>query len=439
MGKEIMKINIVTLGCALNQGDSLLIKQILEREGHSITDNLEEADAVIINTCTVRKESEEKSLKAIERAYKLNPKAKIIATGCMASAQPFTLKKRFPRITLVSPENILRISDVVASTKPIALLTPDNSKRKYVPTAKKGAIAIIPINDGCLGNCSFCITVRGRRRLLSREPRKIVEAIKRLVERERVYEIQLASQDSAVYGIDLRGRPLLPQLIMNIHDNVKGKYMLRIGMMNPDKVYPILDELIEAYRLPHTYKFLHLPVQSGDNKVLKIMNRGYTVEEYKEIISEFREKVPGITIATDIIVGHPGEDEEAFENTISLVKELEFERIHIARFTPRPLTLSARLKQVPDAIKKERSKKLTLLYEEIGKKKLSKFIGKRLRGVLVENWGFGAHKSYTARTDNYVSIVIQKRKDLSLGETLDIKITSATYYDLRGEPIYTFS
>jgi len=140
--------------------------------------------------------------------------------------------------------------------------------------------------------------------------------------------------------------------------------MIRIGMMNPEHLPRILDGLIEVLKSKRVYKFLHLPVQSGDNGVLKVMNRRYTVEEYSEMIKEIRLRIPSVNITTDIIVGHPGEDEEAFRNTLRLMEELRFERVHLAMYSIRPNTESARMRQVPDEVKKSRMRRANFLYEE---------------------------------------------------------------------------
>ncbi len=427
-----MKAYIATLGCALNQSDSYLMIQLLKEKNQEITNTPETADIIIVNTCTVRKDSEEKSIKTIYEAMRKNPRAKLIITGCMASAQPYTLLKYFPNAILISPENTSKITEAIGPRAKKVYLERNNEKRRLIPHFIKGAIATIPLNDGCLGECSYCITVRARRRLLSRSPRAIIETIRDLVVNKRVYEIQLASQDSAVYGIDITGKPLLPDLVRTIHEKIEGDYALRIGMMTPEWAGKILDDIIDIYRLPNTYKFLHLPLQSGDNRVLKAMNRQYTVEEYEEMIKEIRSKVPDITIATDIIVGHPGEDEAAFENTIKLIKTIRFERIHIAQYTPRPQTLSARLPQIPDPIKKKRSTVLSKLYEEIGYEYYKKYVGKTIDAVIVEDWGFGKKKSLTARTMNYISIVIPWNTKLQLGQKVKIHIDKATFFDLRG-------
>lgn len=223
---------------------------------------------------------------------------------------------------------------------------------------------------------------------------------------------------------------MLPILMEKLSE-IEGDFMIRVGMTNPDQLMHILDDFIEQLKKPRFFKFVHIPVQSGDDNVLKIMKRNYTVDEFRNLVREIRKKIPGVTIATDIIVGHPGEDEEAFRNTVRLVKELRFERVHIAQYTPRPRTLSAGLPQVPSPVKKERSKKLTELVEEIGLEKNSALIGSRVEALVVS---VGERGGLDAKMLNYTPVVISSG-EARVGEWKSIEIIEATWYDLRGKTI----
>jgi len=212
---------------------------------------------------------------------------------------------------------------------------------------------------------------------------------------------------------------------------VDGDFMVRVGMMNPQWLWKILDDLIEAIKHPKVYKFLHIPVQSGDNRVLRIMRRGYTVEEFEEMISEIRRKIPEITIATDIIVGHPGEDEEAFKNTLALMERARFDRVHLAQYSIRPLTEAAAMPQVPEPIKKRRSIEAQKLQEKIGLEIHREYIGKRVRVLTTEK---GLREGTTiARTTSYRQVVI--RGENPLGRWIDVEIEDATFFDLRAQPL----
>ena len=204
--------------------------------------------------------------------------------------------------------------------------------------------------------------------------------------------------------------------------------MVRIGMMNPDTAMDIIDDIIEAMKNPKVYKFLHLPVQSGSDKVLKIMNRRYTIDEYRSLIREVRKKIPGVTIATDIIVGHPGEDEEDFNATISLIKELEFDRIHIAQYSIRPNTLSASLPQVPSGVRKKRMRIIMRVMEEICLRKHMEYVGSMAEAIVTES---GCPRP-VARIFNYIPVVLENASNEVLGRRVQVNITNATFYDLRG-------
>jgi len=209
---------------------------------------------------------------------------------------------------------------------------------------------------------------------------------------------------------------------------IEGNYMIRIGMMTPELAFKQIDEILEIIKDKRVYKFLHLPVQSGDDRVLKLMNRKYTVDEYRELVKEIRDKIPIVNITTDIIIGHPGEDDEAFQNTINLIKEIKFERIHLAMYSIRPNTRSASMPQVPDSIKKERMKIANEVYEEVAYSVHSEYLGSN---ALVLTTELGRKGSIIGRTINYIPVVI---KDYDkLGEWINVKITEASFFDLRGK------
>lgn len=425
-----MRFYIETLGCALNRGDSNLMKMLLMKDGHEPTEDPLSADVIIVNTCAVRTDSEQKSLKKISGLKNKNQKARLVVAGCLAEINPYTILKKFPDAILISPYRVAEIAETVNNSEKLRLGFRWD-KRDLVPAVLDGVIGIVPINDGCTGDCSFCITKRARRILLSRPPHLVLNSVKELVE-AGAREIQLASQDAGAYGIDISGRKMLPELLEEIDRKVIGNYMLRVAMANPDTLIDILPRFVEAFKYDHIYKFAHIPLQSGDDEVLKLMNRKYTVEEFLEIIQTLKRNIPDITIATDIMVGHPGEDEQAFENTLKIVKMGYFDRIHIAQYTPRHFTLSARMNQISDGIKKERSKKLLELHESIVLEKMKRYVGKKLRGFIVER---GKRGSFIVRTENYLSIVVKNEGNWKLGDEVKVNITKATFFDLRGEII----
>jgi MiaB/RimO family radical SAM methylthiotransferase len=436
----MMKVYIETYGCALNKADSMLMISEIEKLGAYITDDIDDADAIIINTCVVRRETEERMiLRLKELREKYSNKKKIIVAGCLPSSRPATTREVIPEASLVSTSGINRIADAILSEKPVYIGFKEDQRdydRISIPksltqkTDHDKSISI-PIAQGCLSNCSFCITKIARPYFRSYQPKAILRAVEEAIE-YGFKEIELTAQDTAVYGFDLEKRFLLPDLVMEIAE-LPGDFMIRIGMMNPQWLDKIIDGLLEVYKHPKVFKFIHIPVQSGDNKVLKIMRRGYTVEEFIQYVKEFRNKIPEITIATDIIVGHPGEDEEAFENTLRLVKELMFDRIHIAQYSIRPLTEAASMPQIKEDIKKKRSSYLQKIQEEIGYNINKEYIGKRVKTLIIKR-GF-RENTLIGRSLSYKPVVIKETNENLLGSWIYVDIKEVTYFDLRGEII----
>ncbi len=429
-----MRVYIETYGCALNKADTSLMKALLQRCGCEVVSSVEDADVIIINTCTVRLDTEQRILKRLrelkEIARKVN--AKLVIAGCMVSAQPYMLHKFVPEASLISPQNIHRICEIVWSRKTEFLIKGERDTSK-LPLHIEGSVAIIPVAEGCLGNCAYCITKIARRRLKSYPPQLIVNAVRKAVKSGAV-EIDLTAQDTASYGLDLGpGGPRLPDLINEILRKVPGNYFIRVGMANPNTLEPILDDLIEILKEPRVFKYVHIPLQSASDRVLKVMRRKYTFDEFKYIIRRLRSRIPEVTIATDIIVGHPGEDEEAFRATLEAVKELMFDKVHLAQYTPRPRTEAAAMPQVPDPVKKRRSTILAKLIEEVGLTVNKQYVGSRAEAVLTH---LSFRGSVIGRLFNYKPVVLTDANPNLIGSQVHVLIQDATFYDLRGSLIH---
>jgi len=416
-----MRVYIETYGCALNRGDSAIMATVLSERGHKITENLNEAELVIINTCAVRLETEERMKQRIRELRRTGKR--LVVAGCLAGALPATVSALAPEASILGPQAVERIAEVVESPERQVIL--EGTKAVKVPRMFEGKIFIVPIADGCAGECSFCITKLARRKLRSYPMREIVEAVKEAVAKGAV-EVELTAQDTAAYGLDLGGKVRLPDLVEKVAE-IEGNFMVRVGMMTPEQAMSIVDGLVEALNMEKVYKFVHLPVQSGSDKVLKLMNRKYTIDEYKRLVKELRSKVPGLSVATDIIVGHPGEDEEDFQQTLDLMRELRFERIHLAMYSTRPNTVSAGLPQVPDSVKKERMKTAMGLYESIAYDIHSEYVGKTVEVLTTE---LGRKGSVIGRLRNYIPVVV--KNESSLGNWVKVVIEEASFYDLRG-------
>ena len=419
-----MKVYIESYGCAANMADSRLMVEILTEAGHEIVDSTDDANAIIINTCTVRLETEQRMVKRIKELTRLIEYGKkLIVAGCLAGAQPGLVKRISSKISMVSPSALERINDVVVSDHVVYMLKP--YPRFRLPKIVDGVKITIPIAEGCLGSCTYCIVKVARGPLRSYDMKAILKTVKEAVN-SGAKEIRLTAQDTASYGVD-KGWSL-PQLLQEICE-IEGEFMVRVGMMNPDTAMKILDDLIEAYKCKKIYKFLHLPVQSGDNRILKLMKRKYTVEDFKYIINMFRKVFPEIFIATDIIVGFPTESEEEFQNTCNLLLEVKPDKVHVARYTQRPHTKAAAMPQIPEKIKKIRSRIASKIALDIGLELNKRLIDRTLKCLVVD---VGARKGLEARTMNYKPVYFNGSQSL-IGSFVNLRIVDAGPFYLIGE------
>ncbi|MCS7118812.1 MAG: tRNA (N(6)-L-threonylcarbamoyladenosine(37)-C(2))-methylthiotransferase, partial [Archaeoglobaceae archaeon] len=287
----------------------------------------------------------------------------------------------------------------------------------------ENSIAIVSIAEGCVGRCSFCATKFARGKLRSFSISKILEEVEKAV-KLGFKEIQLTSQDTGCYGLD-KGDFLLSELLKGI-SRIEGDFRVRVGMMNPQHAKEQIERLLEAFESEKIYKFLHIPVQSGDNRVLEDMRRDHTVEDFLEVVDAFRSKFE-ITLATDIIVGYPTETEESFWKTHELIEEVKPDMVNITRFSKRKGTPAEKLKEIPGWIVKERSRKLTDLCVRIGLENNRKFIGKSLK-VLITSYG---KKWMLARTNSYRAVITTGK----LGEFKSVKIGTCRHNYLLDEEL----
>ncbi|RLI95151.1 MAG: hypothetical protein DRO90_00820 [Candidatus Altiarchaeales archaeon] len=418
-----MIIEIETYGCAMNRADSEAMRGLLEREGFNIGKN---GDILIVNTCTVKTPTERKIIKRLKKLEESG--RRVIVTGCLPAAYP-EISNEFKRFSFLG----MNIQDIVKAVKSIEngkrfVKISDGKCRLEMPRVRENPVVeIIPISHGCLGNCTYCITKEARGKLNSYPIDLILERAESAIA-EGVREIWLTSQDTGAYGIDKGIR--LPDLLGEI-SKIEGKFKIRIGMMNPNHALEILDELINAYRSDKIYKFLHIPVQSGNDRILRKMNRKYSVDDFRKIVLEFRENFPRITIATDVIAGFPGETEGEFRDTLKLINELKPDIVNISRFWPRPRTEAERMRTFPSRITKDRSRILTRLFRKIGLEKNKEWMGWRGEALVSESKKDG---SFCARNFSYKPIIIRSENDL-MGKFVNVKIREVTYFDLRGEII----
>lgn len=400
-----MNLYFESYGCTLNRGEAEKVKEIAVENGHVLVENIQNADIIIIFTCTVIETTERKMLKRLKEFSKLNKR--LIVAGCMANIQQKKVLEIVPNAEFLPPK---KLSDI------IWLIGKGEVIGKKVREVKKDCICIVPIANGCLGKCSYCITRLARGKLKSKGIEKISKDVRKAVD-NGLKEIQLTAQDTACYGKDI-GKSL-PELINNL-TKIEGKFCLRIGMMNPNTTLPILKELIETYENSKVFKFLHLPLQSGDNKILKLMKREYEVKDFENIINSFRKRFQNLTVSTDIIVGFPNESEENFQKSVEIIKKIKPDIVNITRFSPREKTPASKLKAPHGRTTKARSRILTKLRFEISREINEKLIGKVERVLITE---FGKKNTMIGRTKSYKQVVINNK--LKLGEFFDIRIIDA--------------
>lgn len=399
----------------MNQGEGLDMERKLASLGHEVVRSAEEADAVVINTCTVIQATE---LKIRRRLKQLDGLGKpLIVTGCMASVQAEDVAENFPGALIIPPAHYDRFEELVQG-----LIGSLESAAEQLITA--GSAFILPIAQGCLGNCTYCITRPARGSLSSYAPGELVARASEAIRSGR-REILVTAQDTGCFGLDIGTD--LPTLLESLAE-IEGEFRIRVGMMNPDSMASIQERLMEAYSHPTVYKFLHLPVQSGSDRILKAMGRGYSVDEFEELVARFRRSVPALTLSTDLIIGFPHETEVDHRLSLKLLSRLKPNIVNVTRFSARPGTIAGSMEgQVVSRIAKDRSREVTTLRFKIAAEKNVGRIGERVKALVSET---GKKGSMICRDDYYTPIVL--REEAPLGSFMDVSITSATPTHLFG-------
>ena len=354
-----MKIYLKTYGCQANIADSEKIAGLIQQASHTLVNAENRAELLIVNSCSVKNKTQSKILYYIEQQLKANKK--VFVGGCLPKT--INLRKKFSGLTSIFDTNsISKIQDIIE--KPKDVFSNKKENKLALPLSRKDKnIGVITISEGCLTNCNFCATKLARGNLSSCRIGDIKRSVKKAIN-EGCTTIYLTSQDNGCYGFDIKTS--LPELLKELV-SIPGNYKIRVGMLNPQYLKKILKPLIAAYNSEKILKFLHIPVQSGSNKVLKEMSRGHSAEDFINAAKIFRKNFPNITISTDIIIGYPTETGSDFQATIDLIKLTKPEVLNISKFSSRPRTRASRLKQLSSEIIKERSKEIHELYKKYKK------------------------------------------------------------------------
>ncbi|MBS7625610.1 tRNA (N(6)-L-threonylcarbamoyladenosine(37)-C(2))-methylthiotransferase [Candidatus Bathyarchaeota archaeon] len=423
-GKECCKndfktVYFETYGCASNKSDMEIMLAILEKSGYLEVESPEEATIIIVNTCAVKKVTEDRML---ERLRKLRRYRKpIIISGCLPRIDLDSIKKTVPDFSgIIDPTSISEVAEVAdavagGSVGEIRFSNKPQDKASLPKRRLNRLVEIIPISEGCLGECTYCCTRFARGRLYAYQPDKIVERVEEAVA-EGALEVQITAQDTACYKVDGYNLGTLLEKIVSID----GEFKVRVGMMNPDHASKIVYELIRAYRSPKVYKFLHIPVQSGSDRILGLMNRRYTVRDFVSLVETFRSEFPTISIATDLIVGFPGESWEDFESTVRLIETTSPDVINISKYAPRPGTEAAKMKQLESNVVASRSRRLSNLAARFILERNIRMIGVVEEINVIEK---NRRNSAFGRTHNYKKVMVGGER--FLGERLRVKVTSA--------------
>lgn len=404
-----MRFCIETYGCTANLGNSMDLRGALIAHGHQESDP-GNTDVIILNTCAVTSRTERDMLRRINELSG----RRLIVAGCLPAAIP-ELLEGFETVGVLDREGINRIIDALGRSE-------HPESERPISCLPGSLCGVVNISEGCLGACSYCIVKRARGALRSREPHEIENDVRRLVNSGAV-EIQLASQDAGAYGCDI-GRSL-PELL-DLLSNIDGAFMIRVGMMNPDSVLRILDGLLESYMSGKIYRFLHLPLQSGSDRVLEMMRRGYRSDDFVHIVNAFRSRFPEISLTTDVITGFPGETDQDFRMTEDVIRRTQPDKVNVTRFSRRPHTPAFTMYDMPDRIKKERSRRMTELWKEIALVRNIRYIGQELEVLVTEHGRAGTMKG---RTSNYTGVVIQGAS--SVGKWVRARATGATPFYIK--------
>ena len=417
------KIFVEAYGCSASFADSEMISGLILNGGHTLVDDSSESDLNVIVTCSVKDTTANKMMYRI-KSLKTKP---LIIAGCLPKAEKNTVEKFSGNASLLGPNSLGKTLQVINSTlsgqKQIALEDSDLSKVGLPKVRLNPAVGIVEIANGCMSECTFCQTKLSKGDLSSYRLGDIVRQVQTEI-KEGCKEVWLTSTDNGCYGFDIgTDLPTLVNAVVEIPED----FMIRVGMMNPMYMPRIKEKLIESYDNNKVFKFLHIPVQSGSDKVLHDMKRGHTAGTFREIVKKIKERFTEFTISTDIIVGFPSETEDDFQKTISLLDEIKPDVVNLSKYSARPGTDAAEWKQMDAAEVKRRSK---IVFEQISKlsmKSNQKWIGWKGKVLFDEKTDEGIK----GRNFAYKPISVEDK--VKIGQSHTVEIIDATVKRLVGK------
>ena len=425
-----MHVYVKSYGCSANLADGQVLAGCLTKAGYKLALSASTANVVIYNTCAVKGPTENRVIDALKR---ISPDKKVIVAGCLPLINFERLTREVRFNGAVGPSVGDKIVDivrrVVAGETVVDLDAAETAKpRLNLPKIRSNrVVSVLPVSYGCLGSCAYCCVVFARGRLRSYTVQEVTERVQEDLA-AGVKEFWVTSQDAACYGRDVDTNLAV---LLKALGTVEGDFHVRVGMMTPNLVTDILDELIVAFKSSRVFKFVHLPVQSGDDEVLRQMRRFYTVQDFRDVVDAFREAFPEVTLATDVICGFPGETRQAFGNTLNLISEVKPDIVNVSKFFARPRTLAAEIHNglVEPAEIKRRSSEAAKLVKQVSLEQNQRWIGWSGE-VIVDEKGKVAG-SWVGRNFAYKPVAVKSSANL-LGETLQVKVEKAFSTHLEG-------
>jgi len=418
-----MHVFVKSYGCSANMADGEVLAGCLAKAGYELAGSASEAAVVIYNTCAVKGPTENRVIETLKRAP---DGKKVIVAGCLPIINFERLCQEVRFDGAVGPAAGEEIADVVRRVMEGEKVVDLDSSLYAKPglslpqLRSNPVISVLPVSYGCLGSCAYCCVVFARGHLRSYTIKEVTERVRKDLA-AGAKEFWVTSQDTACYGRDVGTN--LAALLTALGD-VEGDFQVRVGMMTPNMVTDILDDLIEAFKNEKVFKFMHLPVQSGDDGVLKQMRRFYTIQDFREIVDAFRDAFPAATLATDVICGFPGENQEAFENTLKLIGDVKPDVVNVSKFFARPRTAAAEMRDafVKVGEIKRRSTAAAQLAKRISLERNQRWNG-WTGEILIDEKG-KVPNSWIGRNYSYKPITVKSPENL-LGKKLRVKVERA--------------
>lgn len=426
-GKQ--RVHVRTFGCPHNASDGEYMMGQLRDYGYTLVDSLEECDACVINSCTVKHPSEIRAMNLVTSAQQAGKQ--VVLAGCVPSSDR-KLAESLEGISMLDVTQLDRIVEVVEEAikgHTVKLL----QKKKDLPSlalpkVRRDRFAeIITINAGCLGSCTFCKTKLARGKVISYPIDEIIARAKTAVS-EGVCQIELASEDMGAYGVDIGTN--IVELLRRLSDALPSGVMLRTGMTNPPYIMQHIDGIVEVLQRPNVHAFMHIPVQSGSDQVLQAMRREYTAAEFCHLVDELKAAIPEIFLLSDIICGFPAESDEDWEATMALCRKYRFQGLHISQFYARPGTAAARLKPLKSNVIKDRWRECTDLMSSYNR-------NEGLEGREERVWFSGTEEARgqsTGRTKAFAKVLVP-RDDSLLGRSALVRLGKSCKLHVEGKVI----